>query len=160
MVQLEEPVRALDDLHAGPHVGGLHGDVGDAVDLDAWRDLHDERRLARDGQESLGDRAEVRERAIRRQVAAAGGADALAVIQRVLVSQLDEPLAIAGVKHQEAGQTAALLAVHPQYPQQAAQLGWQLGQVIEGYEVEILAWPDDTGLHLAQLQSVALPRRD
>jgi hypothetical protein len=59
-VHLEQPVEPLDDLHAGPHRGGLHGHVGDPVDLDAGRDLHPERRVVGQRQESLGHRAEER----------------------------------------------------------------------------------------------------
>ncbi len=82
------------------------------------------------------------------------------MIQRVLVSQLDEPLAIAGVKHQEAGQAAALFAVDPEHSQQTAQLGRQPWEVFEGDEVEILAGADHAGIHLAQFQPTALPCRN
>ncbi len=42
-VHLEQTVVAFDDLHPGPDVGGLERDIGEAVDLDAGRDLHIER---------------------------------------------------------------------------------------------------------------------
>src|SRR5664280_359618 len=58
-VDLEHPVEPLDDLHAGAHVGRLDGDVGDAVDLDARRNLHDEGRLEGDRKEPAGDRSDV-----------------------------------------------------------------------------------------------------
>jgi len=57
-VDLEHAVEPLDDLHARPHVGGLDGDVGHPVDLDARGDLHDQGRLAGDGEEALGHRPE------------------------------------------------------------------------------------------------------
>ena len=59
-VDLEHPIEPLDDLHAGAHVGRLDGDVGDAVDLDARGDLHDEGGLEGDRKETSGDRSDVR----------------------------------------------------------------------------------------------------
>src|ERR1017187_6236299 len=58
-VDLEHPVEPLDDLHARAHVGRLHGDVGDAVDLDAGGDLHDQGRLVGNREKAPGDRADV-----------------------------------------------------------------------------------------------------
>ena len=54
-VDLEHAVVALDDLHARLHVRGLEGDVGEAVDLDAGRDLDRQRGIAGERQEALRD---------------------------------------------------------------------------------------------------------
>ena len=45
IVQLEHPVRALDDLHPGPAGRGLERDVGELVDRDPRRDLEEHRRF-------------------------------------------------------------------------------------------------------------------
>ena len=54
-VQLEQAVRALDDLHAGRDPRALQRDVGQRVDGDAGRDLDDQRRLPVERQEPLRD---------------------------------------------------------------------------------------------------------
>ena len=50
-VDLQQAVGALDDLHRGHDARRLQRDVGDPVDRDAGRDLDEQRRLPRHGQE-------------------------------------------------------------------------------------------------------------
>jgi hypothetical protein len=42
MVYFQQAKKPLNDLHARPDAGGLQGDVRDAIDLDARRDLYPE----------------------------------------------------------------------------------------------------------------------
>ena len=60
VVDLEQAVQALDDLHARLDPRGLHRDVGQVVDGDAGGDLDEERRLVSRREEALGDGAEER----------------------------------------------------------------------------------------------------
>ena len=59
MVHFQESEQALDDLHPRLHTRGLQGDIGDAVDLDARRDLDPQRGVPREGKEASGHGAEI-----------------------------------------------------------------------------------------------------
>ena len=76
VVDLEQAVGALDDLHRRQHARRLERDVGDAVDRDAGRDLDEQRRLARHRQEAargLADEGgQLRLQRIEERVAAEG----------------------------------------------------------------------------------------
>ena len=60
VVDLEQAVGALDDLHRRLDPGRLERDVGDAVDRDAGRDLDPQRRLAGHRQEAARGLADER----------------------------------------------------------------------------------------------------
>jgi hypothetical protein len=59
VVDLEQAEQPLDDLHPGPHLGGLEGDVGDPVDLDSGRDLHPQRCVPGQRQETARHCAQI-----------------------------------------------------------------------------------------------------
>ena len=73
-VDLEHAVEALDDHHPRADVGRLQRHVGDAHDVHARRDLDEERRLSRHGEEPLRngpeERCELRLKPIDEYVAA------------------------------------------------------------------------------------------
>jgi len=59
-LHLEQPIGALDDLHARDDVRLLERRVGDGVDGDARRDLDEQRRLPLQRQEPRRDRLQER----------------------------------------------------------------------------------------------------
>ena len=56
-MNLQQTVKTLNNLHARPHIGGLEGHVGDAINLDTGRYLDPQRGIAGKRQEAASDRA-------------------------------------------------------------------------------------------------------
>ena len=61
-MHFEVAVLPLDDEQTGLHVDGLQRDVGDVLDLESGRDLHDQRRHVQSRQEPADEGAEIAER--------------------------------------------------------------------------------------------------
>jgi hypothetical protein len=59
-VDFQHAVESFHDLHAGRHIDGLQGDVGDAVDLHTGGDFDEQGCLAGDRQKSLRHRPQKR----------------------------------------------------------------------------------------------------
>jgi hypothetical protein len=54
-MDLQQAIQAFDDLHAGIDARAFNRDIGDAVDLNAGRDLDPQRGITGQRQETLGD---------------------------------------------------------------------------------------------------------